>query len=759
VNLSDLRKKKLVIFMHTAIPAGLTVVLFVFINYFVAIPFLHDNLMDARKKLAREITNSAWSLLDSCHRKALRGEISFHEAKRFAVRQVGDIRYGPEGKDYLWINDMHPNMVMHPYRTDLNGKDISNFKDPHGKRLFVEMVETVKKYDEGYVSYMWQWKDRSDLIVPKLSFVKAFKPWGWIVGTGLYIEDVNISIGRITRKLNYIFLVILFIIIIISFYIIRQGVRNELKRSEAEEDLRDSQRTLKGIIQFLPDAALVLNNNGEVIAWNRVMEDLTGVPAGDILGKGDLEYALPFYGRKREILANLMLSSREAIPESYDVVERDEHRIVAETFTPELAGGGQYLQATAGLLFNERGETTGVIELIRNITQRKNAEMELERAQRYIKNIINSMPSALISTDEEGRITQINNAGEELLGFPAGEGPGKIIYDTLPYLAGSNSILKEAIAQKQIFEDRKVPWKIGNKLHHFSVIVYPLISDTFRGVVIRIEDITERVELEEMMIQTEKMLSVGGLAAGMAHEINNPLAGIMGNIEVAKNRLTKDNSSNRQALEESGLTMEALSKYIEKRKIVKMLDLAHEGGERAAEIVRNMLNFAHKGEREVEAVSITDLVDRTIKLASADYDLKKKYDFKHFLLKRDYTENLPLLRVEASKVQQVILNLIVNGAEAMSESPRDDERPTFWFIVKQEDDMIRIEIKDNGPGMPEDVRRRIFEPFFTTKGIGKGTGLGLSISYFIITEDHHGSMAVESAPGEGTSFIIRLPVE
>lgn len=754
-----INKNKLRIILHTVVPAALTVFLFIILNYLFTIPLIEKNLIEDRKRLTREITNCAISILSDYNKKIETGALSPEKARTTAMELVSKIRYGPDAKDYLWINDTLPRMIMHPYRKDLDGKDISNFRDPHGKRLFVEMVKTVKKNNEGFVSYMWQWKDDPDRIVPKLSYVKIFKPWGWVVGTGIYINDVNANIALITKKLNIIFIFILCLIIIISTYIIRNGAKNEFMRSQAEKELEKSQRSLRDIIQFLPDAVLVLDQHGRVIAWNQAMEKITGVAGDKIIGKSNLEYSIPFYGEKRQILADLILTPAVEIPESYTVIEREENRIVAEAYTPGLPQGERYLEATAGLLFNENGEVNGAIEIIKDITERKNSEIKLKEAQHYIASIINSMPSVLISIDSDCTITQINNSGEKLTGKPFKEVVGKRICQFLPCLVPDEKMLIEAIEKKRIIEERKIPWNQKGHIHYYHMTAYPLLDNTRDGAVVRIDEITERVNLEEMMIQSEKMLSVGGLAAGMAHEINNPLAGIMGNIELIKNRLTQKNNANQKAIDESGLTWEKLASYLEKRKIIQMLDMAHEGGKRTAEIVRNMLSFARKSERRFSPVSIPKLIDKTVELASTDYDLKKKYDFRHFNIDRHYDPDTPPVYCEESKIQQVLLNLIKNGAEAMSESPKKNTTPTFIFTVQPEAERVRIDISDNGPGLPEDIRRRIFEPFFTTKEVGKGTGLGLSVSYFIITENHKGSMAVESDPGKGTTFTIKLPAK
>ncbi len=180
-----------------------------------------------------------------------------------------------------------------------------------------------------------------------------------------------------------------------------------------------------------------------------------------------------------------------------------------------------------------------------------------------------------------------------------------------------------------------------------------------------------------------------------------------------------------------------------------------------------MLSFARKssgpsctGER------LDDLLDRCIELASTDYDLEKKYDFRQIDIVREYDKTLPNVACEAGKIQQALLNVLSNGAQAMflkGEERRgkgEAWKPRFVLrlIHEEETDSARIEIQDNGPGMDEATRKRIFEPFFTTKPVGVGTGLGLSVSYFIITENHGGDMSVESQPGKGATFVIRLPL-
>lgn len=157
-------------------------------------------------------------------------------------------------------------------------------------------------------------------------------------------------------------------------------------------------------------------------------------------------------------------------------------------------------------------------------------------------------------------------------------------------------------------------------------------------------------------------------------------------------------------------------------------------------------------------VNLAVLLDKTVGLASHDYDLKRKYDFRDIIITRDFAPDMPKVACSATEIEQVILNLLRNSAQAMADKRNNHEKPCIFLRLNQDANMACIEVEDNGPDMDEKNRKRVFEPFFTTRMVGVGTGLGLSVSYFIITNNHKGIMEVESVLGKGTKFIIRLPL-
>lgn len=390
---------------------------------------------------------------------------------------------------------------------------------------------------------------------------------------------------------------------------------------------------------------------------------------------------------------------------------------------------------------------------------RTKAEQEVRALRNYLSNIIDSMPSDIIGVTSEGIVTQWNMKAGNDFGLSKDDALGEKIETLSPRLSAEMEKVRVAMLSRTVQAENNRPRKENGEMIYEDITVYPLIANGVQGAVIRIDDVTGRVNLEQMLVQSEKMMSVGGLAAGMAHEINNPLSGILGSAYNINKRLFTDMESSRQAARECGLELEQVQQYLSKREIPRMLGTIIESGKRAAFTVDNMLSFSRKSDKKMEKFDLRSLMDRTLDLAGNDYDLKKLYDFRQITIIREYEKDMPEVLCEGNELQQVFLNLFKNGAESMVEKDYGTKNPCFHCRIYRQDNMAVMEIEDNGPGIDEATRARIFEPFFTTKDVGKGTGLGLSVSYFIITDQHKGRMSVESSVGKGTKFIIEIPLD
>ncbi|MFH2129454.1 MAG: ATP-binding protein [bacterium] len=396
-------------------------------------------------------------------------------------------------------------------------------------------------------------------------------------------------------------------------------------------------------------------------------------------------------------------------------------------------------------------------QLREEIEKREGAEAEQLRLRRLLQDTIDSMPSVLIAIDKTYHITLWNQEITGITGVSAEKARGQLLADLLPPLAAQYPLIQDAMQRQQPQKTEKIQIRLSDDYLFIDCIVYPIASNGEQGAVIRIDNVTERVRMEEVLIQTEKMMSLGGLAAGMAHEINNPLGGILQAAQNIERRFSPAMEPNRDAAKKAGINLDDLQIYLQERKIITFIQGIKTAGQRAASIISNMLLFSRRSQSKSAEVNLPSLLDNTVELARSDYNLKKHFDFKHIAITQAYDPQLQSLWCTETEIEQVVLNLLKNAAQSFM-GPDRREEPRITIRTFKEGDLARIEIEDNGSGMDDKTRRKIFEPFFTTKPAGRGTGLGLWVSYMIVTSNHKGTIEVKSEPGRGSLFTLRLPI-
>ncbi len=265
-------------FVKIVLPTILAITLFTISFFVILIPSLEDNLLDQKREMIRELTHTAWSIIADYAEKEKAGTLTRSEAQTKALTRISKIRYGHKNKDYFWISDIDSQMVMHPYRPDLNGTDVSDYADRHGKKIFVEFSNIVKnnpRTKDGFLKYMWQWEDNADLIVAKLSYVKGYSDWGWIVGTGIYIEDVKEEIAKLTSKIISTSLAIITILFIILLHILWQTISIEKMRFLAENNTIESKEKYKALVEAATDGFIMIVDKIEVLS-NQTMQEMLG---------------------------------------------------------------------------------------------------------------------------------------------------------------------------------------------------------------------------------------------------------------------------------------------------------------------------------------------------------------------------------------------------------------------------------------------------------------------------------------------------
>ncbi|MCP4195569.1 MAG: PAS domain S-box protein [Proteobacteria bacterium] len=536
-----------------------------------------------------------------------------------------------------------------------------------------------------------------------------------------------------------------------------EAAKKEVVRLEEKVRVQAGERAslagyLRGLMASVTDSVAFFNREGRLTHVNPAFTKRFQIPCEEIIGKTVAEIVHPFFSKQNVDMLTKRLRDRLASGESSPLAE-------AET----VLGPVQY---SATVVKNDSGDVEGVIISVRDISEIRKTEESLRESEEKFR-MISEQSLMGISIIQDNRVVYINEMAAKITGSTREEllqsSPEaflmRVYPEDLPMIieavkSGAQASDSEKVLQlsfRAVGKNGELKW-VEQLSKRVSYGGKPAIMNV--GL-----DVTKRKQLEEAAVQSEKMLSLSWLAAGIAHEINNPLAAILQNAQIIRMRLAGDMQSNLNTAEHLGISMETVRQYMEKRKIFEMLDRVTDSGTRAAKIVTNMLSFARKPDEAKSSYSLSELLDETVELEVNDYDLEKKYDFKRIKITREYDPLAPLVPCEASKMQQVFFNLLKNSAEALSEEKSDDREPSLVLRVVGTDRTVRVEIEDNGPGISEELVDHIFEPFYTTKPKGKGTGLGLPLAYFIITEHHNGSMKVESVPEGGTRFIIELPSE
>ena len=413
------------------------------------------------------------------------------------------------------------------------------------------------------------------------------------------------------------------------------------------------------------------------------------------------------------------------------------------------------------IVYDENNKAIGMEGMLADITDRKLAQESLQQIRLYLQNIIDSMPSVLIGIDSNMKVTLWNKRAEQESIITAEDADGlpmeKVcrLFNSTIYLPKLTETLRTNKPTRLLKVESLKKGEEGRS-RFFDILIYPLSLTGETGAVIHMDDVTERVQLEEMMIRSEKMQSIGGLASGLAHEINNPLAVILQNIQVLNRRLSPELEANRNAAQDLGTTIEVIGEYLRLRGCEKMLNSVLHAGQRVAKIVENIQNFSRRGRSGFIPYSLTDLLEKTVELGASDYDMRHQFNFKAIQIVRDY-QTVPNVNCDSSQIQQVILGLLKNAAQALYQNV-DSSQITLRLFSAGEESVV-LQIEDNGMGMSAEVVAQIFDPFYTRRDVGQGTGLGLSTAYFIVVHGHHGQLTVTSEPGRGSCFEMILPVE
>ncbi|MBN2613128.1 MAG: cache domain-containing protein [Bacteroidales bacterium] len=424
-------------FQRIVLPAMLAILMFVISVFAFIIPAFERNAVSQKKNMLLELTNTGWSILDKYHHDEKSGLLTLEEAQKKAIVEIEALRYGPDKKDYFWITDLTPVMIMHPYVQDLTGKNLKNFTDPDGTRIFMEALDIVEKQGEGFMRYKWQFKDDPEHIDPKLSFVKKFAPWNWIIGTGMYLYDVQAEISRLTNRLILILLGITLIITLIIFFITYQSLTIEKSRLEAEEQLHESKEKYKSLIESSTEGIILLMNS-KISYANSFIQNW-------------LQYS-------GEELQNIEVNSLFVSDIAINIAHiHQEKRLETDLKKKD----GSVTNAVLTILPVRFAEKEGVLLTFRDTSEQRSARLELEDIKKRYQDVSKYSNLGLfrLSLKQKKQLVEFNHNVLSILGYTSKSELKKTPFTQI--LSGKSELKKilRELKEKQIVVNRHISLK------------------------------------------------------------------------------------------------------------------------------------------------------------------------------------------------------------------------------------------------------------------------------------------------------------
>lgn len=561
-------------YLGAILPALLSVILFGVTVFGFILPTTENHIMAKKREMTRELANTAWNILATYDRQVKAGALTLHEAQKRAVKRIEALRYGRDGKDYFWLNDMDAVLIMHPYRKDLVGRDLTNFRDPLGKRMFNEFVRVVRERGAGYVAYHWQWMDDPTRIEPKISYVKGFKPWGWVVGTGIYTDDVRQEMRAMTRDLSIVGLGVLLLVALLSGYITMREVRAEHKTREATETLRDMMGKYKAVLESSPDPVILYDAKGNATYINPAFTRVFGWQEDEVLGK-----RIDFVPQDE---AKVTMDAIQAVYTGPKGMKSFETRRYTKS------GVVLNVMISAQVYRDVENRPVGMVVNITDITNIKRAEEALRQSEEKFRSISANALDGIIMIDPDGCIIFWNQAAAKIFGYSSAEVLGRELHNTLApsryhksyrkafdqfVESGTGGVVGKMVELEALHKD-------GNEFPiELSVSALRMHKKWYAVGIVR--DITERKRSEEALRNSEQRYKAILRAVPNTVMISDRHTGRI--LEVNERFLELTGYSENESLGKTVRDLNIYSDPSDHRRLAKMID--EHGGVKMANII------------------------------------------------------------------------------------------------------------------------------------------------------------------------------
>ncbi|MFC1706222.1 PAS domain S-box protein [Planctomycetota bacterium] len=522
-------------------------------------------------------------------------------------------------------------------------------------------------------------------------------------------------------------------------YVIARAMRYAIERNRLRIQLTESEQRFFQFFDHSPDYCFMVGTDGSVIDANKAAVEALGYAKSDLFGRSVLDlYTDASRARARELLS-----------------ECRQGEIRNEELTIQTASG---MQRTVLLSAASVGDPSGEIRHFAYVQRDVTDRMRAEERVRYLSSVVEQIPDGVVCTDTDFKITYVNRAAEQLFGWGSDELRGQTpdILNAEQQAAEIQQVIYETVSAGGVFEGEARNQRRDGTTFVCQFTVSPIFDGhgDILGYVGNQRDVTAQKERDVRLAQSDRLASVGLLAAGVSHEINNPLTYVLYNLERLVSELPELVAAIKQlpwleASERSVIPGELTAEFSPEQldELVRYATDATDGANRVRRIVKDLKVFSRADDDTVGPVSLNSVVDRAIRMAHNEIKCRAR-------LVRDYGR-LPPVTANDGRLAQLFLNLLMNAAHSIEAGFADENeiRVRTWH----EGDSVLAEVRDTGCGIEEGDLPRVFDPFFTTKRVGVGSGLGLSICRSIVAS-LNGDISVDSEAGKGTHFLMRLPV-
>ncbi len=705
--------------LRIVLPLALALGLLGLISNYLLVSDVRQRLVTMRRHGIQDLTRVAVDIVDRYAALAAAGRIPLDQAQKEAAAHLKRMRFGPRDQGYFWISDRTLRVIMHPHRPDLEGQAAGQFTDPAERRPFAAFAEAVGGPEgAGFVEYAWQGQDDAGRTAPKIAHVRLFAGWDWIVGTGIYLEDVRGEITGLSTRLAYGGLGALAALGMLTAYLIWQGVRTERRRHDAWTTLYRRGEERRAILESTPHPVVVYDHQGAAQYVNPAFTRTFGWSLAEILGQ-----RIDFVPRSEH--EKTLAGIRQAYEQGAATIQ-----------TRRLTREGRVLdvQISAAAYHDMAGRPIGMVVNLVDTTAQKRAEADLRESEAKYRRLVENAGDAIFIT-QDGIIKFANQRMLDTSGYDARS------LARIPFADMIHPQDREVILQRHGQRLRgeavkpQITFRGYNRQRDLLWLELNAVNIEWEGrpaVLNFLRDITEKKRLEAEIAQAHRLESLGTLAGGIAHDFNNLLMGILGNAALMRTDLDPGHAHH--------------------QRLADIETLVHNG----AELTRQLLGFARGGKYKLQPTDLNGLVRAGVALF--------RRTRREITVRENYQADLWPVEVDRSQINQVLLNLMVNAWQSMPQGGQltittanqewHPEQAAAHGLSPGR--FVCTTVSDTGVGMDEATCQRIFEPFFTTRQMGHGTGLGLASAYGII-RNHGGLLTVSSCKGVGSSFAFHLP--